>query len=289
MNIPIKMALESFVLDCDSRKLSGRTIRFYKDTLNPFFETVKLEYVHEITSNHIRKFIVEIGEQWKPTTQHAYARSIRVFLNFCVREEFIQTSPMANVRMPKLPKTILPSFTPADIEKMLGNCKIDRDRAMIYFMLDTGCRVSEIATMKYGDIDMTSGEVKIKEGKGSKDRYTFFGSKTKKQLMRYFIELGKTPEKSDALWISNRTGEGLTIDGLKTMFKEWKKETGIPHLSAHTFRRTFCIQSLRNGMNIFVLQRLTGHSDISTLRTYLSILHQDLADSHQKYGVVDSM
>ena len=63
----------------------------------------------------------------------------------------------------------------------------------------------------------------------------------------------------------------------------------MDHCHPHTFRRTFALWSLRSGMDIFSLQRLMGHADLSVLRKYLDQVQQDLQDAHRKHGAVDGM
>jgi site-specific recombinase XerD len=68
-----------------------------------------------------------------------------------------------------------------------------------------------------------------------------------------------------------------------------RKSTGIEHLQAHTFRRTFAITALRNGMSVHHLARFMGHEDIHVLRRYLGLVESDLQSAHQAAGPVDRM
>ncbi len=68
-----------------------------------------------------------------------------------------------------------------------------------------------------------------------------------------------------------------------------RSRCNISHLTPHTFRRTFAIWNLRAGMNIYELQRLMGHSDLSVLERYLDIANADLRAAHKRIGAVDKM
>ncbi len=199
MSSPIHIALEAFFLDCRSRRLKPTTLEWYDYMLKPFLkwlmEEHQVDQLEHVTASHIRMYLLHLQEdaEWKDTSQHGAARAVRVFFNFCVREDFLIKSPMLRVRMPKRDKRILPAFTPAEVQRILGVCTCDRDRALVLFLLDTGVRVQECANVQMDDIDLNSGTVFIRLGKGGKDRIVYFGDKTHKQLMKYFMELGRIP------------------------------------------------------------------------------------------------
>jgi site-specific recombinase XerD len=92
----------------------------------------------------------------------------------------------------------------------------------------------------------------VRLGKGQKGRVTYIGPKTRKQVLRHFIrERGGKPDERQPLFVTqNDNAARLDYEGLKQLFRRLKEETGIK-FSAHSFRRTFAINSLRNGMNIY--------------------------------------
>ncbi len=90
------------------------------------------------------------------------------------------------------------------------------------------------------------------------------------------------------LWVNMNTGERLTDWGLRLMLRRLGKRTSVEHCHPHTFRRTCALWSLRAGMNIYALQQIMGHSDLTVLRRYLASVEEDLSDAHQRYGAVDN-
>ena len=68
-----------------------------------------------------------------------------------------------------------------------------------------------------------------------------------------------------------------------------RRRSGVAACKCHTFRRTFAITCLRNGMNIYVLARLMGHVDITVLRHYLALVQEDLQEAHVRFGAVDHL
>jgi integrase/recombinase XerD len=219
--------------------------------------------------------------------QHNIARSLKAFLNFCVREELLDLSPFDRLKMPKLPQHEIEFFNPTEITKILKACKTERDLALCTFLLDTGLRASEAIAVNIGDLDRREGTVNVVQGKGQKDRTVYIGAKTRRHLARY---LRTRPDAVDRepLFVS-QSKERLTLDGLVQLMRRLQERSGVPKCRAHTFRRTFAVNCLRNGMNVYVVAKLMGHADITMLKRYLAFLEQDLAAAHARHGVVDNL
>ena len=164
--------------------------------------------------------------------------------------------------MPRLDRRVLPALSDAEVRRLLSACKLERDRAIILFLLDTGCRAFEAVQVNGEDIDLQSGDVRIRQGKGRKERIVFLGQNARAQLIRYYHDRG-TPESKDPVWISEKSSERLTTSGLHQILKRLGRYAHVEHCGPHTFRRTFALWSLRNGMDIFRLARLMGHADIA--------------------------
>ncbi len=296
--ITLHQALDFFLLDCESRRLTKSTQTFYKAKLGRFVRfcedatalgAYKLQpatHLHEITKHHIRAFQVHL--QAKDLTaqyQHNLSRAIRAWFRFCVRDEIIDALPKVN--MPKLPKHDPLVFTDQEVTKIVAACTTDRDRALCLFLLDSGVRASEALALNIGDVDMKTGAVSVRNGKGQKDRVTYIGSKTRKGLAKYL--LARKPDPNAPLFYAIKRGRRLTLSGLVQIMKRLRKATGIKHCTAHTWRRTFATSCLRNGMNIYVLAKLMGHADVQTLLKYLRLVEDDLQKSQSQHGVVDNL
>lgn len=96
------------------------------------------------------------------------------------------------------------------------------------------------------------------------------------------------PEADEAVF-RHRSGAPLEESGLRKMLRLAGEVAGVKPCNAHTFRRTYAINCLRNGMNIYVLAKLMGHEDITVLRQYLALAEHDLKRASEKYGVVDNL
>ena len=283
--------LDMFLLDCEARRLTPQTLTFYKQKLSVFVRWCEEQQLHgldDLTARELRQFLVSIQRRGLSSQyQHNLARAIRAFLNFCVRDELIDDSPFDRVQMPRVEKKILQAFTAEQIQTVLHHCQTERDRVICLFLLDSGVRASELIAITVGDVNLSRGEVLVRAGKGQKQRTTYIGAITRKQLRRYLS--GRDMYSQSPLFASENTGEPLTLSGVVQLMKRLSRRSGVDICTAHTFRRTFAINCLRNGMNIYALARLMGHSDITVLRQYLALVDQDLAQAHQEFGAVDRM
>jgi len=287
----VQQTFDIFLLDAESRGLTPSTLTYYRQRVGRFIrwcDEQGVKYINEIGTNHLRYYLIHLQQQnLASQSQHTAASAIRAFLNFCVDEQWIDETPMKRLRMPRVDKKILKALERDDVHTLLAHCKSERDKAIVLCLLDTGCRASEFVALRGQDINLKDGSVRVM-GKGKKERLTYLGVKARKQLLRYYTERG-TPSESEPVWVSEKEREQLTYSGLHQILKRLGRRADVEECTAHTFRRTFALWSLRNGMNIFSLQRLMGHSDIHVLQRYLALVERDLQDAHQNYGAVDKM
>ena len=289
--ITLESALDVFVLDRKVQRATENTILFYMRQLRPFICWCSERGVNtlaSVTAAYLRAYLVSLQERnLSDHTVHAAARSLRAWLNFAVSEELITVSPMAKVGMPKLDKRILPAFSGDEIAHLLAACTTKRDTAALLFLLDTGCRASEFVHLNGSDVDAHEGTVRIRQGKGRKDRVVFLGNKTCKALLRFYRERGDAPHGDEPVWVAERGGTRLSDSGLRQLLERVGRKAGVANCHPHTFRRTFALFSLRNGMSIYHLQQLMGHADLAMLRQYLALNDDDLKTAHNRFGVVD--
>lgn len=289
---PIAAAIELYDLENRARRYTPRTLDFYARRLPHFAawcEGRGVILLADITPALLRAYLVSLQDRnLAAHTVHGYARALRAWLRFCVREEILAVSPMAKVTMPRLDKRILPALSLEDVRRLLAACETGRDRAAVLFLLDTGVRASEFVALNGEDVDLKLGTVRVVLGKGRKDRTTYLGARAAKAVARYYMESG-SPTARGPIWRNLRTGDRLTAGGLRRLLLRLGDAAEVEHCAPHTFRRTCALWSLRAGMSIYHLQRLLGHEDITVLRQYLDLVDEDIAGAHAKYGAVDSL
>ncbi len=184
----------------------------------------------------------------------------------------------------------------------------ERDRAIMLILLDTGMRASELVHLNIEDVDQVTGVVQIREGKGGKPRRQFLGARARKALRTYLrvrmellhriaqIEAKRmkiNPKKvivedPPHLWMTQH-GTRISYWGLSVAVRFRASKAKVKPPSLHSFRRWFALTCLRNGMDVYSLQQLMGHSDLQVLRRYLKQTDMDLKEAHQRASPVDNL
>ena len=187
--------------------------------------------------------------------------------------------------MPKIVQTPLRVYDVDQIKQILLCCIDNRDKAFISLMVDSGLRNAEVRALNWGDIDIESGIILVKCGKGRKPRTVMVGIKTRRVLLKYRTEVDHA---DTAPLFQTNSGGRFTESGLQSWMRRLSERSRI-HITPHALRRTFATVSLRAGMNVFQLQGLLGHSSLEMTRHYVTLLDEDLIHAHQKHGPVDNL
>ena len=158
-----------------------------------------------------------------------------------------------------------------------------RNKTMIQLLLNTGLRLAEMTNLKWRDIDFMTGQLKIVEGKGLKDRILWLDEKTLVMLgewkQRIFKEWGKTD-----LVFTTRTLSPLDGKAVRGMIKTYSEKAGIDkNITTHSLRHTFASDLLRETKNIRIVQKALGHSDISSTQIYTHIVDDELEDALKSF------
>lgn len=288
----LALSLESFIVDCQARSLRPSTIEAYRQYNRWFLEFAEdkgIARIEDVTAQHLRAYMVHLqGRGWAQASIASAYRMIRVFFNFLVRDDLLERSPLAKVASPKVDKRLKSAFTDREIKAMLTAAKVPRDKALIMFLLDTGARISEVLAVNIGDVDIATGRVLLQQTKDREQRVVYLGSQARRQLLKYYRTLTVRPDAP--LWVDLRRGKRLLRNGVQQLLTRIGKRAGVVECGPHRFRRTFAISFLRNGGDIFTLQRILGHSSLDMVKMYLGGLNDDdTAKAHKLYAPGDRL
>jgi integrase/recombinase XerC len=292
----ISKEIIAFLVDRRSRQLSENTIRFYRDELEKaaqYWEKGGTRIVERIDARVIRQYLLELGKTRNAGGVHAAFRSIRAFLNWWEIEVEPDNwnNPIKKVKVGKPSKDPLPGIPVEQVMSMVDTCEKtfigNRDKAILLTLIDSGVRRQEFVNMDVGDIDLNTGAIRVRNGKGGKDRTTFIGNRTRREIIRYLRYLGD-PQPHDPMWLT-RMGTRLTPSGLRQIVRRRAERVGLPEPGLHNFRRTFAIESLRNGCDIYSLMRMMGHSSPVVLQRYLRLVEDDIQRAHERSGPIDNI
>jgi integrase/recombinase XerC/integrase/recombinase XerD len=296
-NTLIDKDIFTYLLDCQARNLSPNTTDIYQIELRllaEYLSSCSVYDVAKITTEQLRAYFTNLATRRVPGGVHGAFRSTRAFLNWWEREfEPPPTwrNPISRLSAPRINTEPRAGIPMEDVRKLLLTCEKtlvgQRDRAIILTLLDTGLRKSEFVSLMMGDIDLPTGIIHLPRGKGGKSRVVFVGLAARKEIMKY-LRKRKAFDLNSPLWI-NKDNQTLTPAGLRQMIRRRSQIAGIKDPALHSFRRTFAIQCLRNGMDLVTLARLMGHANVSILQRYLKLVEDDLAAAHASKGPVDHL
>lgn len=226
-----------------------------------------------LTAPLVRRYLVWMHDQgYAPWTVRRRVGSLRSFLSYCVDEGYLERNPMTRVPTPKAPRTIPRYLTMDEVRRILiavdhENSQFRlRDQALVRIMLYYGLRRSEILRMRWEDIDLAFGELRV-HGKGDKERIVPLQSNTLQFLMEYRLACGG--EETEGFVWRNREGRRLQKDSLSSLVKKWVRLAGLnKRVTPHTWRHTCATLLVQNGASLRMVQELLGHSDLSTTSIY---------------------
>jgi site-specific recombinase XerD len=218
-------------------------------------------------------------------TRQAVYRPIRTFLKWCVKRGHLSVSPAEEVDAPKVPAQPIEFVTDAEWSAILATTesksrwafRARRDRAVLLMLATTGARLSEVAGLQVGEVDLEARSLLV-HGKGGKDRVLPLLPEAHEAVSTYLrLERPRSPysSTSDALWLASRGV--LTPNGLAQMVAERGEAAGITkrRVHPHELRHRAIAGWLRAGMPDTLVMALSGHSTHAMLARYGAATRQE--------------
>jgi integrase/recombinase XerD len=166
-----------------------------------------------------------------------------------------------------------------------------RNYAIILTLLDTGLRVSELCGLRLSCLWLADGMLKVM-GKGSKERLIPIGKQVQRVLWRYISRRRPEPASlnCDLLFLT-KDGAQLTKDRMEKIMADYGRKAGLEGVrcSPHTLRHTAAVTFLRNGGDVFSLQKMLGHASLEMTRRYCELADIDVKRAHMTASPVDNL
>lgn len=247
-----------------------KTIKGYRERLKMFM-TQCSKPVQAITTDDLREYLAYLVDErhLMDNSVQAHINTLRSFFSWLVDEDNIRKSPMRKIKSLKIDKLrSRHPLTAEQLELVRDGCRGYKEKALVEFLVSSGCRVSEVAGLRVDDIDWRDRKCKV-IGKGNKERTVFFSVRAKLMLQLYIAER----RGGEALFASSRAPyEPLTDRGIEKMISKLGKRIGMERpLYPHLMRHTFASHALNCGMELTIIQHLLGHSDPKTTLIYAEI------------------
>lgn len=282
-------AVDDFLRVKRREGLSPTTINGYRKSLLKFQSTSKTQAVEELDRKDYEAFLDDCMDRGltKDTVAHYY-RELKVFARWCHEEQLVGSNAFARIKTPRLDARLKTNLlTRKDFDAMVATCDAKniigrRDIAILHFLYETGVRVSEICSMAAEDVDLDLGRAKV-WGKGSKERFVFFGNPTALAMQRYRMKLKHYREPM--MFFVTRDLQPMVGNTVAQMLIRRAAKAGVTaDVNPHAFRHAFATSYLRSGGDLHSLQRILGHASLAIVTRYLSLVTDDLALKHGKFG-----
>jgi integrase/recombinase XerD len=303
--------LELFVQAKKSEGVRQRTVNDYRQHikyLTQFLDEFHpdLTVIQDLTPEIIRSYIVYLKDERTPydgiknrerkkkglsaSTINIRLRTLRTMCRFWYSEGYLSANPMEKIKLLKTDDDNLRGYTEKELKKLFG--VIDtrqfsgyRDKVIMLLMLDTGMRINEVANVKTQNIDQKRMVITVPAeiAKNRKSRTIPISRKVMKMLLELHAENKQYFEESDYVFLT-AYGEPIQPDTFGRRIYQYGKEAGLERATAHMFRHTFARDYLLNGGDLFTLQIILDHADISTTRRYIQMDDNHVKEQHLKFS-----
>ncbi|MEY9866614.1 integrase/recombinase XerD [Peribacillus sp. B2I2] len=275
--------LNEYLYYCEAKGFTAKTMKNkhqeYKQLKKYLKEKRAITELESITTHDLKAYVrFKQNDGLQPQSVVTMFKMIKAFFSWCEQEEYLKENIAKKVVLPKVPKKVLKGFTVSDVQEMIDaftykNYIEARNKAIIAMLSDTGIRAMELRGVLSVNVKETSILV---NGKGNKERIVFISPALKRILFKYERikkQYFHDKEITNHYFLSY-TGTDISHVGLDNIIKEAGKRARVENkrCSPHTFRHFFSVQCILNGIDIYTLSKLLGHSDISTTQRYLQSL-----------------
>ena len=294
-SVTFSQIVDGYLLAANARRLSPHTIRDYVTTFNKFIRFLEDDQpIDSITAQQVEMFLA-LQKVSKKTALN-YHIGLSALWTWAVEEDLAKEHIIRKVKRIKPEKKAIKPYSEDDIRNMVNVINqtqiysrpgkrdsfhrlahADRNRAIIYILLDTGVRVSELINLHIHEVDLRNRRILVM-GKGSKERTIPFSPRTGQVIWKY-LTTRKEESWGNLLFVTNE-GRQLTRSRVLRILRTIGRRAGVMKVTVHRFRHTFAVNYLRNGGDAYSLQMMLGHSTMEMVKTYLALAQADLDANH---------
>ena len=267
---------------------SDNTLVAYRNDLGQFVEHLEACVPPPASWGQVNKdtiviYLNQLRERgYASSTIARKVAALKSFFHFQMTEGLIGDDPTTSLDSPKVKKRLPRTLTSEDVEKLLAvptrevGPKAQRDTALLELLYATGMRVTELVTLGLDDVNLVAGIVRVRHGKGNKERIIPIHERAVAALKDY-IERGRLslarPEVDTRAVFLNHRGQQLTRQGMWLIIKAYAQAAGIqaavtPHMLRHSFA-THMLESQK--ATLADVQHFLGHANISTTQIYTQV------------------
>lgn len=296
--ITLYEAFDEYIAEKEYRNLSEATIRNYKDSFNVFMNFYGFDELTEcevIEQKLIFKWVNSMKQNdISISSINHYLRDIRAFFYWCMEDNRLFINPPFKIQLLEKQEEPLKLFSDKELELLLEKPRRNdsfatwRSWAIVNWVLGTGNRASTIVEVRIGDVSINSKEILLRHTKNKKAQIIPLSNSLRTVFIEYCKMWRKGCYGNDYLF-PNVGNEKLTTNGLRQAFEKYCYDRGVEKTNIHGLRHNFAKGWVQNNGNMFVLQKILGHSTLDMTRKYVKLFAEDLKDDFDKFNPLDNI
>ena len=247
------------------RNYSPRTIASYISSLNNFAEWLIQEKVNQVTDKIVEKYLYHLKKNRNRSISgmKQTVASLKFLFTDILKKEIPDSLNIRFRKEEKIP-VVLSEKEVAAIIKAVNNLK---HKVILMTIYSAGLRLSECLALTVADMDFDRNQIRIRQGKGKKDRQTVLSRTLLSEMKDYLIKF--CPK---IFLFEGQKGGRYSASSVQAIMKRAVKKSGIKkHATVHTLRHSFATHLLENGTDIRFIQELLGHKRLETTQIYTHI------------------
>lgn len=262
--------------------ISDRMVEIYFTTFRvaESSQFIDLSNLNTYTTQNFKRFLWEsfLERNWSSKTYNHYRTYIRCYCEYLKNEWYLHENPIDKITKRKEPKTLPKTLSKEQVKELLNSLSTTfnmesflwiRNKTMVYTYLYTWMRLSELTNLKFENLKIHDGLIKVVKWKGDKERLIPLTKESIKHLFNYLKERKKMYFESDYIF-PTLYWNCLQKKDMQSLINKIRANTTF-HFTWHQLRHTYATELVRNNFDIYNISKILGHSTIDTTKIYLSV------------------
>jgi site-specific recombinase XerD len=304
-NLTLNDVIEGYLLHVESRRLSPNTIKTYVYAHDKLLAHIPGDtLIQNIDVNDVARCLASYPDLSKKTLCNVHS-ALSALWRWAVDQGLVDDNPLEHIDRPKPEQRVIVPLKQDEVQALLKSCERTRsytrpgkrecsnrrptalrDRAILLLLVDSGIRATELCELTIADVNKRQRHILV-FGKGAKERVIPLSPRTIQAIWRYLTTRDHDIRVDEPLFVTTNDNP-LDRHQLRHLLDRLASAADVEKVHPHRFRHTFAINYLRNGGDIYSLQRILGHASLDMVKKYLTLAQTDVNRAHRRASPVDN-
>ena len=259
-----KFCPEAFLRKLELKKYSGNTIKTYVSCFETFINYYSEKELQDLNENDIRQYLQKLIRE---NASHSYINQAINAIKFYYEIVLEMPNRFYAIERPRSEEKLPEVLAKEEVLNIIENTNNIKHRCIVSLLYSAGLRRSEVLKLSPGDIDSKRMVIRVRSGKGNKDRYTILSEKLLLDLRTYFKEW-----RPKEYLFEGPKGDPYSAESVVKIVKEASRKAGIrKRVTPHMLRHSFATHLLESGTDLRYIQVLLGHKSTKTTEIYTHV------------------